>query len=334
MVNDLNFELAQKLYHVLCVHNEEPGGIFASVVGWMGCGKTTLLQRTVPKFFYFDSVDRVFEKETIIWRARAPVDFWNYFLDPSFEWEDPRYKRPVQVFRHKDDAAAFQLERSHSVLPMPRPIEYTDSLDLYGKLVPGAINVVYEPPEYFLSEPFLKMFRAKAHRPFRDLSEAVDGVLFWHEFIYTLMQEKGPEFYSLVLDEADEMFANNPTGADYHLHKLFRESARDFRKAGLTALMTFHKWGDIDWMISSKIVMHGWMRGDPPPGFSLLRANSRYVSLARLPIGRVIWEMDGFGHMDVPKIEYRERVRRFPRITEVKDGSPQADSGPVAEITG
>ena len=311
MVSPLNHQLAQEIYTGICIHNEEPGGRQVQIIGKPGCGKTTVLQHIVQKLFYWDRVTNTLEKETIIWRARTPLDYWNYFLDPTFEWEDPKFIRPVVVFRHVDDICSFVLEKGGAVNVEVKT--YRSVPDLISQIVKGAINVVYEPPTHKFTNEFVKVIRGRGMRPFKELNEPVDGSKLWYELFYYLVRADLPSFITVIMDEADEVFLTQPLGVDWHLHTLVRDAVRDFRKKGITFIVTYHTYGDLDWMVSSKIGITGWMKGRPAPEWSQTRTYYDRGGFHGLDPGVVIWESHGFGTHRFPPIKYRKRVIKIER---------------------
>ena len=328
MVSTLNYDLAQEIYQSICVHSEEPGGMQVQIVGKPGCGKTTVLMRTVPKLFYYNRADGTVQKETVIWRARTPLDYWNYFLEPDFEWEDPKLQRPVHVFRHEDDKCSFQDEGGHA--PDILIHEYKDTRELIGSFVKGAINVVYEPREHYFSSDFIQLVRGRGMKRFRELEDPVDGSKLWYELFYYLLRSDRQEFITIVMDEADEVFHANPIGVDWHLHIFVMNSVRDFRKAGISFLLTYHTYGDIDWMITTKIGVVGWMKGRPAPGWSQTSHYYARGGFHNLAVGEVIWESHGFGNHRFAPIKYRKRVLKIERERPKNpDGRPRLTDRPA-----
>jgi hypothetical protein len=141
----------------------------------------------------------------------------------------------------------------------------------------------------------------------------VDGSKLWYEVLYYLLRRKERGFVTVVMDEADEVFLTNPLGVDWHLHTMVRDSVRDFRKSGISFILTYHTYGDLDWMISSKIGIVGWMKGRSAPEWSQTRPYYDRGGFHGLELGEVIWESHGFGNHRFPAIKYRPRVMKIER---------------------
>lgn len=307
MVSELNREIAIELQNRLLHHRIESGGTTASICGRPGCGKTTVLLNYAHKVAYLHPISGIWTKETAIWRGRD-MDYWNWFLDPTFEWENPTLQREIVIHIHEADSGVRFSDELKTELNLDDRIRYyADAPDLYNNLVAGAINIVYEPREYLPSEAAMDIIVAKSCGR-REWYEGLilDPCLFWFEFVAFIDLVKGAGFLTIILDEADELFPQNPSGIRWWMQEWFRNKLRDFRKNNISFIYTFHSWSDIDYRISDKRMIRGWMRGANPPRTSSMITIARTRSLAT---GRLILEDDGFGDIQIPKIQPRPRVK-------------------------
>lgn len=308
MVSELNREIAIELQNRLLHHRIESGGTTASICGRPGCGKTTVLLHYAHQVAYLHPLSGAWIKETVIWRGRD-IDYWNWFLDPKFEWENPSLQRDIVIHIHDGDAGVRFFDELKNELDLPaRAVRYYSAApELYKNLVEGAINIVYEPRQYRPSEAAMDTIVAKScgkREWYEDLT--LDPCLFWFEFVAFLDLAKAAGFITIILDEADELFPQNPSGIRWWMQEWFRNKLRDFRKKNISFIYAFHSWSDIDYRISDKRMIRGWMRGANPPTKTSMISIARTRSLAT---GRLILEDDGFGDIQIRKIRPRPRVK-------------------------
>ena len=328
MPSELNISNAQKYLQEIRVHDIESGGRFVSISGMKGCGKTNLMLLWSHQMCFIHPATKEVTKETVLWRARPSLDYWNYYLDPSFEWENDSLKREVRVHYRTEDKLSFMLETGELYIP-PKNIlsPYSSVVDLFENILPGAINVIYEPGEYSPSKAFRDIITARGF--YGDNvwdNRTIDPTIFWIEFFAFLMQAKKAGFYTIVMDEADEVFPQHPRDLRYACQLYFKDLTRDLRKHNITYLLSFHTWGDLDWEITSKIMYKVWMRGArPPDGSILMRSNRAWtgarfnpVQLHYLALGHAIIENGGWGDTTTRKLKERPRVKTI--YHSMKDG--------------
>jgi hypothetical protein len=319
MPSDLNIQNAERFMSEIQVHDIESGGRFVSISGAKGCGKTNLMLIWAHRMCFIHPATKDVVKETVLWRARPSLDYWNYYLDPDFEWENDAMKREVYVHYRSEDNLTFVLETGEIFVP-PRKclVPYTSVVDLYEHLVPGAINVIYEPGEYSPSQAFRDIITARGFYQEKVWDNRnIDPTIFWIEFLSFLMQVKKAGFYTLMMDEADEVFPQHPRDLRYACQSYFKDLTRDLRKHNITYILSFHTWGDLDWEITSKIMYKVWMKGAQPPEKSILmKSNKRWsgarfdpIQLHYLQTGHAIIESNGWGDTNTRKLKERSRVK-------------------------
>lgn len=328
MVSELNISNAQKFLQEIRVHDIESGGRFVSISGMKGCGKTNLMLLWAHQMCFIHPATKEVNRETVIWRARPSLDYWNYYLAEDFEWENESLKRVVRVHYRSEDKLTFMLETGELFVPPRETLcPYTSVVDLYEHILPGAINIVYEPGEYLPSRAFRDIITARGF--YKDDvwdSRTIDPTIFWIEFLAFLMQVKKAGFYTIIMDEADEVFPQHPRDLRYACQMYFKDLTRDLRKHNITYLLSFHTWSDLDWEITSKIMYKVWMKGARPPESSILMKSSRAWTGSRfnptqlhyLQLGHAIIESGGWGDTTSRKLKERSRVKTI--YHSMKDG--------------
>ena len=299
--------LAEEIFSQMVIHDHDTGGAFTVITGSKGCGKSTLLHHLLRQVVTLDGKKLVLE--TVILRARPGMtDVWGALMDPSYPWPvdgtGTPLRRGVWFHHHHGDRAVVSEEGGGPLGGLAgRFRAYGTCMELYHNLVPGAVNVVLEPSSYEPSEEFMQALVRKSlvsEKKIRRMD--LDPGLWWVEFCWWLLFNKGTEGISIFIDEADEIFQRSPSGIRYHYQSLFGSLARDFRKRLISFFMTLHNWSDSDWAVTSKANYFGWMRGRRPPQFSQV---ARYEGLiAALETGTVIWEHGGYGGMTPARIPF------------------------------
>jgi hypothetical protein len=325
MVSELNVSNAQKYLQEIRVHDIESGGRFVSISGMKGCGKTNLMLLWAHQMCFIHPATKEVTKETVLWRARPSLDYWNYYLDPTFEWENDTLKREVRIHYRSEDNLTFMLETGELFTPPKKCLcPYTSVVDLYKNIQSGAINVIYEPGEYLPSKAFKDIITARGFYGDKVWDNRnIDPTIFWIEFLSFLMQVKKAGFYTIIMDEADEVFPQHPRDLRYACQMYFKDLTRDLRKHNITYLLSFHTWSDLDWEITSKIMYKVWMRGARPPDNSILMKSNRSwagarfnpVQLHYMQLGHAIIESGGWGDTTSRKLQERSRVKTIYKST-------------------
>jgi hypothetical protein len=287
-------EIAAFLLRDVRVHDdgvEAFGGISNMITGPMGCGKTTFMIQlsasvgSLPGGMTKEEyhTQSVLKPETVIWRGRR-YDYWNSLV--PWNWKDcypmsPVY-RPVRIHHHAGDTLSF-FERFEE----PEPIEfngngltlntYQSAKDVYDNLIPGGINVVYEPNQYFLDDDVVQQITKKTLEDLRlqrlkrsrkknreDKGEPVEAPssAFWFELIeYVMKTKKQSEFYSMFIDEAHQVAPEKVPGEMWHLIGWLSNSIIDMRRNNLSLFLTTHDLKLVDYRVVDRMLYFTWMPG-------------------------------------------------------------------------
>lgn len=306
MVSKINREIAERLLNEIRIHNANVGGTMTGIIGSKGSGKTHFLTRLAHQVLFMHPSTGQPTRETVIWRGRT-LDYWSWMYEPDFEWEMPAFRRKVYVHYHADDTPTFIDELGTRIRFPPDALRtYHRPTDLRENLVPGEINIIYEPTKYDMSRAMhdLLVARSCSKKGTMDGIE-YDPALWWVEFLFFLLQFKKAGFVTVIVDEADEVFPANPSGIRWHLQGLFCDTAKDFRKANISFIFSIHDYTDLDYRLRSKTQYYGYMRGARPKPGSMVRRTTTIM----LPIGDIIMERDGYGTTNLGKLVERPRVR-------------------------
>ncbi len=304
-VSRLNRDIAERLATEIRVHNPNMGGITFALVGSKGSGKTHSLIRMAHQMTYL-SQSGIPKRETVIWRGRN-LDYWNWMYDPSFQWTSKAFRRKTYIHHHEQDVPEFTDEFGFPLSLPPDAVKtYRSPRDLHRSLVPGEINVVYEPTHYDMTVGMEELIISRACSAANLLDDLeIDPALWWAEFLFYLLNFKKAGFVTVILDEADEIFPQSVSGIRWHIQSLFCDSAKDFRKANISLIYSIHDITDLDYRLRSKTQYWGYMRGARPKPGSLIYPKA----LINLPTGEIYLERDGFGNINFGKFLERPRVR-------------------------
>lgn len=336
-----------RLMNEVMRHNNNDGGTTAVVYGSKGSGKTTLLLTLAQSIGCYDpyplraklkKVDanenitdeeknKLKEKikkehkmvmpETIMWRGRD-TDYW-YWLDK---------KRVVLFFHETDYKNGIHFKNDYlQDIPeseLPKIKTYRSIESLYKNMVKGAINVVYEPRTYKLTENIKTMIKKRGgvgDEIFK--SDETDRVVFWFEVMDWLLWNKLLDFLTIIFDEADELFPASPSGIRWHLNLWAKHIMKDLRKRNISMIIATHGYTDIDGRMNTKIQYRFYLRGSITPSSSLI--NTRAPIL--LPRGRYYIEGDGWGWVEYDKIEEKPRILVYFKSDNI-NGSGDGDDTP------
>ena len=289
------------------------GGSPALVVGFMGSGKSTLLaqlsqqmchlkDQTREEFFRSGCHGTVYP-ETVLWRGQQ-FDHWNALLPHNWERSFPGWRgiKPVRVHVNCDDNLKFtqknektkqfqELEGIYNVLKY-----YRNSEDLIKNVLPGGINIVYEPQEFMPGEKLISDLNARKmvkndDNPERKAGKylTVEPHIFWFELTAYLLEHKAPdEFYTLVLDESHELFPYGATGDHWHLISYFVDSIIHTRKNNVSLLCAIHDVNLMDFRVRDRMKYFYWLPGSVP----IKRVSRVYPDVvSKLELGEVIMEL-------------------------------------------
>jgi len=306
MVARINREIAERLLNEIRIHEADAGGKTVCILGSKGSGKTHLMSRLASQMTYIHPEKQIPVRETVIWRGRG-LDYWSWMYYPDFEWDAPEFRRKVYVHYHVDDDPVFIDELGQPIRFPPGAIRtYRSVVDLHQNLVRGEINVVYEPTKYVMSRGLSEVLVARSCSKLGSLNGIVfDPALWWVDFLFYFLEFKKAGFVTVFLDEADEVFPATPSGIRWHLHGVFCDTVKDFRKANISFILSCHDKADLEYRLQSKIQYYGYMRGARPKAGSLLTKTATIM----LPIGNIILERDGYGETNLGKLQERPRVR-------------------------
>lgn len=321
-------EIGAEIMRDITVHDDGMshfGGISACTSGPMGCGKTTFLLQLAQsvgslnngtgKEHYTSNMKLT--PETVIWRGRQ-LDYWNSLTPTNWCRSFPKtpIRRPVcvHVFENDENKLQFFEDRVPSVEVYFDGddlgfLTYTTADNLYSNLVPGAINVVYEPTVYYLQTDIveelvkrtlydLRLKRLQKETKKKKKKEDADSEnpemclmhegrdvqapsgIFWYELLEELVKRKPQkEFVSIFIDEAHQVIPMTPPGEFWHLLAWFGNSMIDFRRKNISIFFSAHDTKHLDYRVTERILYYFWMPGS--------RTYPR-ISMLDPPITRII----------------------------------------------
>ena len=309
VAKEINDKMAFRLFTEISVHTYEFGGTTVEIYGSKGSAKTSLMLRLASKLVcetYNDSKmvailpsgeEIRVKPEQVIWRGRL-VDQWTWYPKQS----------EVMVFIHKADDVVFYTEDGQEF--EVRFKRYRNVDDLYRKVRESGykLNVVYEPREYEIGEDLVDLMMRRATLPkrvFKDIE--VDSTIWWYELIAYLLERHDNDFISVMIDEADEVFPENPSGLRWHLQLWLKDNVKDLRKRNVSLYFSAHSHVDIDSRIRTKMQYRILMKGAKVPEGSLLRGKKKIQTLFLKP-GQAYIERDGYGKFKFDPLPQRPKV--------------------------
>lgn len=333
----------QKIWLNMLYHDdgvEAIGGENCCLVGKMGSGKSTLtlqiaeFTRCVPYGPRQDYIDYIFNpdsekyldppvgfEETVLWRGRK-YDYWNCLFPRNWKKSFPDYAfnaKPVKLHVHKDDDLQFyhKIDAARIDVPhIPEISRYEGVIDLFANIEQGAVNVIYEPQSYALSPKLVKKLKAKK----MDANvQEIDGEylyvpppVFWFELMEYMMEKKGNEFYSILMDEFHQVCPSNSLGDMWHLVDWFASNFMDIRKNNISLYISTHQCSLVDWRVLDRVGHFIWL-----PGSKVSRSNSMIYNpnlITNLAKGQGIIErrMERFGIFNF------SRINRQPPLVRVE----------------
>ena len=289
-------------------------------IGKFGSGKSTLMIQIAAASTYtpppHSKQDIYAPKypETVIHRA-LEKDHWSCFLPEYFQASFPSAEvKPIRVHTHYKDNLVFteeerDMESKGGCRIQLKPIEehtrYHSAEDLYGNLLYGGINVVYEPRDYYLPQEVLDRVFSYDLRPQKRSKEAIKAPssVWWFEFLEALVRIKHrAEFFFINLDEAQTIFpAGRARHEFWHLIGWFSEIMTSFRKSNISMNLGTQVLSDVDYRVANRLPYYIWLRGSSPkPRMSMV--TGRLIGV--LPKGWAILEepKERFGRLPFTRI--------------------------------
>lgn len=328
-------EKGRQMAYEITVHDDGVdafGGTMTGLVGKFGSGKSTLMLQLaaaatcIPAPYTKRDAHPHRLPETVIHRGLTD-DHWNCLIPENFQKSFPEAQnvKPIRVHVYYKDHKTWTEERDRKKYRIQfRPIEeltyYNSAEDLYQNLLPGGVNVVYEPKQYFLPAEVLD--RISAHnllspkkRPEGDIR--APSSIWWFEFLESLIRLKyRDEFYLIDLDEAHQVFPSGARGDLWHLIGWFSETMISFRKNNVSMNIGTQDTNDVDYRVTDRLSYYIWLRGSrPKPRVSMV--SPRLIGL--LP-------RTGWAILEEPKERFGRmpftRIPNQPPIIKTEDSEP------------
>lgn len=317
-------EIGRSLFYEVTCHDDgvaAMGGISAALVALPGGGKSTLLMQLAQLVNHVNGhaakLDVINLKnqhvpETVIWRG-LEYDHWACFIQEYWMRSFPKHAnpKPIRLHMHHRDRLTFYLDfekKPYQLMLSGDDIKFYNGPDeLYANLLPGGINVVYEPQEYYLTSKTLQRImasRLKATKYEDQEDIRAPSFMWWYEFIETLSRiKKRGEYYTLIIDEAARLFPFGAQGDHWHMIGWLVETLIHLRKKNISTFFAIHGLDLIDPRVAKRIQYFIWLPGSLPG----TRNNMVTATLVgRLPLG--------WGIIEQPRRRFgRFRFGRIPR---------------------
>ena len=280
---------AIKLWENLLIHDDGicgTGGTFCNLIGAFGHGKSTLLMQAaqftrslpygVSKFeLRKEGADAFsglrFDPETVIMRGMSD-DHWNCLLPRNWEKSFPNYGKgkPLRVHVFETDDYHFvevTPKTKHSLNHDVRIKKYDSCEKLLENIKHGAINVVYEPSEYYLSSDMLKRLAQYKLQKAEDVKAGnvlAPTASWWFEFCDTLLEWTEGRHVTIILDEMHSVTPAYPSGDLFHIIGNFAKSLIHFRKNNISLFGSTHDENLLDYRVKERLPMRIWFPGSLP----------------------------------------------------------------------
>ena len=279
-INDVNvnvnekiiFEIGEKLTKNMLFHTKNIGGTLSIATGEQGSGKTSLL-------LYFSEI-LMNNNEVVIWRGRE-VAQWHRLKN---------WKNRVKIFIHKDVNPTFYkiIDESHSKVKIPYHT-YEHPKDIINNIEKGKLNVIYEPKFYKVSDEIREEiyystgYKIKGNFP--------KGSYFWFDLFYSLITRMDRRFISVMIDECDDVFPQNPCGDLWKLQEWFKDLLKDARKSLISVYAGTHNLWDVDYRVLGKFQSYIYLKGSKPLKTSLV--NPKFIIKLSRGYGVIEWGKSG-----------------------------------------
>jgi len=281
---------AVSLLKEVLFHNSEMGGTTIEIYGSKGSAKTTLMLTLAYLTYYYEG-DKL-KKEPCIWRARD-VDMWTWYPEQSH----------IKVWVHENDEVSFTTDAGDDV--KIKCHRYQDVYDILESL--EEFNVVYEPHNYSISDDLKDMMAKRGGLKKQYLTDIdVDPTVWWFEAFYKLLKRRDNKFITVFIDEADDVFPENPSGLRWYLQEWVKNSIKDFRKRNNSLIISAHSHADIDHRIRTKMQYRVLTKGAivPSQKKSKLDKNAPLY----LKVGEAYIERNIFGKFTFNKLPKRPLI--------------------------
>lgn len=275
------------------------GGTDLLGTGQPGSGKSTLANDLARQ------VLEINPDEAFIWRgtpSRAewtPLARWTKLLLPSSVDSGVRVQPPAHGSR------SFTLDPEDVAREV---VYYDDVFELLDEFEAGTFHVVYPDPEgRGIEDVFRRSPRTDRFDWINDASMADDTEFdtptplshWWFGFVVALVDEAGPEFATLLLDEVGDLLPqaarSGPKNHNwYEKIEAFRDALVDARKNNKTLFMMGHNEADVHDLVRRKlrwrVTMPGWpnpTKGDSVVGFKSAPMEEQHTQ--HMTVGRGLW---------------------------------------------
>ncbi|MCK9544264.1 MAG: hypothetical protein M0R03_19775 [Novosphingobium sp.] len=258
------------------------GGMFGMILGKMGGGKSTLLVQYaqfanhvvgMADKWTAKNLQNLRQPETVIWRG-LEYDHWNCLIPEYWGRSFPNsFPKKIRLHVHYNDRLTHYVQHGKKRFQLMLAAEdvkyYNTPENLYENLLQGGINVVYEPQEYYLSEKTLaRILTAQLKKESEYKNEErirAPSAMWWYEFIETLTRIKARnEYYTLILDEADDIFPFGAQGSNWHLIGWFTRTVIHLRKNNISTLIATQDINLVDHRIYDRANYFIWLPGARP----------------------------------------------------------------------
>lgn len=318
-------EIGENLFYEIITHDDgihAMGGVSAALVSIPGGGKSTLLMQLAQLVCHVPgraakwdvaNLKNQHRPETVIWRG-LEYDHWAGLIPEFWMRSFPDYPspKPLRLHIYCRDHITFYLDEISGgyqlILPAEDVKHYNSVEELYENLLPGGINVVYEPQEYYLSQQALQRILAaqltKAAAKYSEMDEIrAPSHLWWYEFIEILTRvTQRREHFTLIIDEATGLFPFGAGGVLWHMIAWLVETFIHLRKRNISIIFALHGLDLVDTRIAKRIMYYIWLPGSLPS-----TSNSRVTPtlIGTLPLG--------WGIVEQPRRRFgRFRFGRIP----------------------
>ena len=254
-----NGKLIQRAIFEQNPHKGARTGIF---VGPQGSGKTTALAQLALEF-----LDRNY---IVVWREVELAQFHRIQATGV----------KVRAFAHALDNIEILAIQKGSMDSEPYKVRlhrYEDAHDLFKKLKPRVINVVFEPSYYMPSKEFLEDVmtqRSISKHALRE-SRSLPSSAFWIELTHVLKERHDRRWFALFEDEADDVYPAIPTGIEWTLMKWAKDQVKHLRKSFVATYLATQSYANINWEVAEKFQDLFLMKGARKPKRS--RVNQRWL---------------------------------------------------------
>lgn len=303
------------------------GGVFGMVLGMMSSGKSTLLVQNaqfvqhvagMSDKWTVKNLKNGFVPETVIWRG-LEYDHWDCLIPEYWARSFPDYDspKPIRLHIHHKDRLKFYVQagkKRYELMLSAEDVRYYDtSEDLYENILHGGINVVYEPQEYYLSEKTLNRILAsqlKKESEYDDMEPVrAPSAMWWYDFIETLPRIKARhEFFTLILDEADDIFPFGAQGATWHLIGWFTRTIIHLRKNNISIIIATQDVNLTDHRIYDRVMYFVWLEGSRPKS----RISMIHINLVRTLIRG--WGLIEYGNRSFGRFRWQQIPKQPPVV--------------------